>query len=325
MAIAAPWNGTPAARELCSVIDERGTKRKRRSLAARRAAKRREPGRAVAASLRAGGQPGGPRPRQLIITIYALYARDEPHWLPIASLVRLMGDVGVESQAVRSSVARLKRRGLLISVHRAGTAGYALSPTFLEVLRQGDARIFGQHRATVEGGWVLVVFSVPESQRDQRHRLRSWLARLGFGTVAPGVWVAPGHLADEVTEVLARENLGGYVDIFRAGHLGHPDLAGKVRQWWDLDRLSAEYEQFIQGYGPLAKRAGRRALTGQRAFCEYVSMLVAWQRLPYLDPGLPLGLLPAHWNGITAGNVFAEINDHLRRPAMRHAKSVIGA
>jgi len=279
----------------------------------------------VAASFRADGQPGGPRPRQLIITIYGLYARDEPNWLPIASLVRLMADLGVESQAVRSSVARLKRRELLISVRRSGTAGYALSPTSLEVLREGDARIFGRHRAAAGDGWVLVVFSVPESERDRRHKLRSWLSRLGFGTVAPGVWVAPGHLAGEVTEVLARRNLSGYVDIFRADHLGFPDLAIKVGQWWDLDRLSAEYEQFIRGYRPLAKRIGSQAqaLTGQDAFREYVSMLVAWQRLPYLDPGLPLELLPPHWNGITAGNVFAEINDHLGGPAMRHAESVI--
>jgi phenylacetic acid degradation operon negative regulatory protein len=277
----------------------------------------------VAASFRADGQPGGPRPRQLIITIYALYARDEPNWLSIASLVRLMADLGVESQAVRSSVARLKRRGLLISMHRSGTAGYALSPTSLEVLREGDVRIFGRHRAAAGGGWVLVVFSVPESERDQRHKLRSWLSRLGFGTVAPGVWVAPGHLAGEVTEVLARRNLSGYVDIFRADHLGFPDLAVKVGQWWDLDRLAAEYEQFIRGYRPLAKRIGSQAVTGQDAFREYVSMLVAWQRLPYLDPGLPLELLPPHWNGITAGNVFAEINDHLGGPAMRHAESVI--
>lgn len=282
-----------------------------------------EPGRAVAASLRADGQPGGPRPRQLIITIYGLYARGEPNWLPIASLVRLMADLGVESQAVRSSVARLKRRELLISVRRSGTAGYALSPTSLEVLREGDARIFGRHRAAAGDGWVLVVFSVPESERDRRHKLRSWLSRLGFGTVAPGVWVAPGHLAGEVTEVLARRNLSGYVDIFRADHLGFPDLAVRVGQWWDLGRLSAEYEQFIRGYRPLAKRIGSHALTGQQAFREYVSMLVAWQRLPYLDPGLPLELLPAHWNGITAGNVFAEIHDHLGGPAMRHAESVI--
>ena len=279
----------------------------------------------MAAPIRAGGQPGGPRPRQLIITLYGLYARDEPNWLSIASLVRLMADLGVEGQAVRSSVARLKRRGLLISMPRSGTAGYALSPTSLEVLREGDVRIFSRHRAEIGDGWVLVVFSVPESERDRRHKLRSWLSRLGFGTVAPGVWVAPGHLAGEVTEVLTRRNLSGYVDIFRADHLGGPDLAVKVGQWWDLGRLSSEYEQFIRVYRPLAQRAGRQALTGQAAFQEYVSMLVAWQRLPYLDPGLPLGLLPERWNGITAGHVFAEINDHLRRAARRHAESVIRA
>jgi phenylacetic acid degradation operon negative regulatory protein len=65
----------------------------------------------VAASFRADGQRGGPRPRQLIITIYGLYARDEPNWLSIASLVRLMADLGVESQAVRSSVAGLSAGG----------------------------------------------------------------------------------------------------------------------------------------------------------------------------------------------------------------------
>jgi phenylacetic acid degradation operon negative regulatory protein len=311
----------PAGR-LCSVTDERDNKRNKSSPAAAGGPGRAhcEPGRAVTASFRADGQPGGPRPRQLIITIYALYARDDPNWLSIASLVRLMADLGVEGQAVRSSVARLKRRGLLISRHRSGTAGYALSPTSLEVLREGDARIFGQHRAAAGGGWVLVVFSVPESERDQRHKLRSWLSRLGFGTVAPGVWVAPGHLADEVAGVLARRNLSGYVDIFRADHLGFPDLAVKVGQWWDLGRLSAEY---IRGYLPLAKRIGGEALTGQDAFREYVSMLVAWQRLPYLDPGLPLELLPEHWNGMTAGNIFAVINDHLGGQAMRHAESVI--
>jgi phenylacetic acid degradation operon negative regulatory protein len=257
------------------------------------------------------------------MTIYGLYARDEHNWLSIASLVRLMGDLGVESQAVRSSVSRLKRRELLRGVHLAGTAGYVLSPASLEILREGDARIFGRHRATVQDGWALVVFSVPEAERDRRHELRTTLSRLGFGTVAPGVWVAPGHLAAAVTEVLVRRNLSGYVDVFRADHLGYPDLADKVRQWWDLGALSAEYARFLGCYRPLARRIASHALTGRQAFREYASMLIAWQRLLYLDPGLPLELLPAWWNGVTAGDLFAEINDRLRQPALRHAESVI--
>jgi len=282
------------------------------------------PGRGIVTpAARVDGQAGRPRPRLLIMTIYGLYARDEHNWLSIASLVRLMGHLGVESQAVRASVSRLKRRELLRGVHLAGTAGYVLSPASLEIFREGDARIFGRHRATVQDGWALVVFSVPEAERDRRHELRTTLSRLGFGTVASGVWVAPGHLAAAVTEVLARRNLSGYVDVFRADHLGYPDLVGKVRQWWDLDALSAEYARFLGCYRPLARRIASRAPTGRQAFREYVSMLIAWQRLPYLDPGLPLELLPAQWNGVTAGDLFAEINDRLREPALRHVESVI--
>jgi phenylacetic acid degradation operon negative regulatory protein len=272
---------------------------------------------------RVDGKPAGPRPRQLIITIYGLCARGEQNWLSIAALVRLMGNLGVEAQAVRSSVSRLKRRGLLHSVPRTGAAGYALSPTSLEVLREGDARIFGQHRATVKDGWVLVVFSVPETDRDRRHELRTRLSRLGFGTVAPGIWLAPGHLAGEITEVLARRRLSSYVDIFRADHLGYADPAAKLREWWDLDALAAEYQQFIRGYRPLARRVARQVPTGEQAFREYVSMLIAWQRLPYLDPGLPLELLPGQWAGVAAGDLFAGLNEQLHGPAMRHAELVI--
>lgn len=277
----------------------------------------------MSAAVQVDGQPAGPRPRQLIITIYGLCARGEQNWLSIASLVRLMGDLGVEGQAVRSSVSRLKRRGLLRSLPRAGAAGYALSPTSLEVLAEGDARIFGRHRATVKDGWALVVFSVPETERDRRHELRTRLSRLGFGTVAPGIWLAPGHLAGEVTEVLARRRLSSYVDIFRADHLGYADLAAKVQEWWDLDALAAEYQQFILGYRPLAGRIARQLPTGPHAFREYVSMLIAWQRLPYLDPGLPLELLPTQWAGEQAGDLFAELNEQLHGPAMQHAEAVI--
>lgn len=261
---------------------------------------------------------GGPRPRQLIVTIYGLYARDEQNWLSVAALIRLMGDLGVDSQAVRSSVSRLKRRDLLRSVRRSGAAGYALSPTSLDVLREGDKRIFGRPRAMPGDGWVLVVFSVPEAERERRYELRTRLVRLGFGTVAPGVWLAPGNLADEAADALARRALDRYVDMFRADHLGYADLADRVRRWWDLDGLSARYAQFIDRYQGLA-----RPLTDRQAFREYVSMLISWQVLPYLDPGLPADLLPAQWNGVTADRLFAEIDERLRDAARRHAMSVI--
>ncbi|MDQ1721009.1 MAG: phenylacetic acid degradation operon negative regulatory protein [Pseudonocardiales bacterium] len=264
------------------------------------------------------------QPRQLIVTVYGLYAREQPNWLPIASVVRLMSDLGVDGQAVRSSISRLKRRDTLRSLRIGRAAGYALSPSTLEAMRDGDRRIFDQRPASLADGWVQVVFTVPEAERGKRHELRTRLARLGFGPVAPGVWLAPGALAGEVSDVLARRQLSGYVDIFRGQYLGYAELPGRVRDWWDLDDLAANYAQFVSHYRPVSRRLARRAPSGGVAFAEYVRMLTAWRRLRYLDPGLPVEVLPARWEGVTAAALFGELNVALRPPAHRHAMRAIG-
>ncbi len=263
------------------------------------------------------------QPRQLIVTIFGLYARDEPHWLPVAAVVRLMAELGVDGQAVRSSISRLKRRHTLASLRVGGAAGYALSASTQAAMREGDRRIFDQRPASLADGWVQVVFTVPEAERGKRHELRTRLTRLGFGPVAPGVWLAPGPLADEVGGVLARQELSGYVDIFRGQYLGQADLARRVRTWWDLDGLAAEYARFVTGYRPVSRRLARTPADGGPAFAEYVRMLTAWRRLRYLDPGLPPEVLPPRWPGDSAARLFGELSTLLREPAARHAMRVI--
>jgi phenylacetic acid degradation operon negative regulatory protein len=263
------------------------------------------------------------QPRRLIVTIYGLYAREERNWLPVAGLIRLMAELGIDGQAVRSSISRLKRRDALRSLRVAGTAGYTLSPWMLQALRDGDRRIFDQRRPSLADGWVQVVFTVPEAERGKRHELRSQLARLGFGPVAPGVWLAPSALADELSNVLARRQLSGYVDLFRGEYLGYADLPGRVGDWWDLSGLAARYAEFVARYRPPARRLARRPPAEGAAFAQYVGMLTAWRRLRYLDPGLPAEVLPARWDGAAAAALFGELSEALRPPAYRHAMQAI--
>ncbi|MER7185757.1 PaaX family transcriptional regulator C-terminal domain-containing protein [Streptomyces hyaluromycini] len=259
----------------------------------------------------------------LIITLFALYARRELNWLSVASVIRLMADLGVEGQAVRSAVSRLKRRGVLRGERHEGAAGYAVSEGTLEVLEDGDVRIFERNRAAAGDGWLVVVFSVPESERDKRHALRTALTRLGFGTAAPGVWVAPGILADETRRTLQRLGLTPYVDIFTGDHFAFGDLSAKVREWWDLDELGALYADFLERYLPVRERAAAGEIPARDAFGIYLPMLTEWRRLPYRDPGLPLSLLPPGWMGETAGALFEELDKTLREPARAHALAVI--
>ena len=260
---------------------------------------------------------------QLIFTIFGLYARAERNWLSVASVVRLLSDLGVDGQAARNSISRLKRRGVLGSERHDGAAGYSLDGPTLEVLAEGDVRIFERSRAAAGDGWIVVVFSVPESEREKRHALRTSLTRLGFGTAAPGVWVAPGNLAAETRRTLERRGLAGYVDIFAGGYLAFGDLRAKVREWWDLDELTTLYADFLRRHRPLLDHINGGRTTPLKAFQMYVPMLTEWRRLPYRDPGLPLALLPDDWHGITAGALFGELNQALRALAEEHAHPIV--
>jgi phenylacetic acid degradation operon negative regulatory protein len=267
---------------------------------------------------------GGPRPRALIVTIYGLYAREAGGWLSVGTLISLLAELGVDEPAVRSSISRLKRRDILLAQRRDGAAGYALSAQARRILDEGDRRIFEPPRAVDGEGWLLAVFSVPESQRQKRHTLRTRLSWLGYGTVSAGVWVAPGHLEPETRAVLDRHGLTGYVDLFRADYLGFADLAAEISTWWDLDRLQGLYAQFLTEQQPVLRRWRRRRLVDDaEAFADYVRVLTAWRHLPFLDPGLPPALLPRDWRGARAADLFLDVRRRLAGPAHRHVQQVV--
>lgn len=265
----------------------------------------------------------GQKPRALIITLYGLYARETGGWLSVASIVRLLAECGVDEPSVRSSIYRLKRRGLLTAEKVGAAAGYALSDEAQQILAAGDRRIFERPHADADEGWVLAAFSVPESERDKRHQLRSRLSWLGFGTVSAGVWIAPAHLLDETYETLRRHGLDVYVELFRGEHLAFADTAERVARWWDLPRLHGLYQEFLDHYGPLSARYRRRTkIDDNRAFADYLTALTDWRRLSYADPGLPVKVLPSDWNGVAAASTFFELRAKLAGPAHRLVDSV---
>jgi phenylacetic acid degradation operon negative regulatory protein len=274
----------------------------------------------VAVTGQAGSQPSGTRPRALIVTVYGLYARQTGGWMSVASLVELLARCGVDEPSVRSAIFRLKRRGLLLAARRGGVAGYELSDEALAILDEGDQRIFERRRASEDEGWVLAVFSVPESHRHHRHQLRSRLTWLGFGTLAAGVWIAPAHLLEEARAVLTRYGLEHYVDLFDAGQPAFSDPAELVARCWDLERVDEQYRAFLDSQAPvLAAYRQRRRIDAGQAFADYVAALTQWRRLPFLDPGLPEAVLPAGWNGIRAADTFFQLRDRLAGPAAEFA------
>lgn len=220
------------------------------------------------------------------MTFFGAFLRRLGGWIAVADLIALMAELDLDAQAVRSAISRLKRRGVIESERRGGAAGYRLTERGEAILRAGDARIYG--RTTGDDRWLLVVFSVPESQRALRHRLRSGLAGLGLGIVAPAVWIAPAHLRPEIERLIADVGIER-VELFDAQPLGDP------ARYWDLAALTAEYERYLAEWES-------RPVAG---FADYIRQLDDWRRIPFHDPGLPLPVAER------ARKVFSELDARL--------------
>ncbi len=254
-------------------------------------------------------------PRSLLMTFFGAFLRRLGGWIAVADLVALMGDLGLDEQAVRSAVSRLKRRGVIAPERRAGAAGYRLTPRGDAILEAGDARIFGRD-GMGEDEWLLVVFSIPEARRALRHKLRTRLQWLGLGTVAAGVWIAPARAEAEVRRVVSELALEGHVELFRGRHLGDRDA---VSAWWDLTAIAGEYRAYVKAWEPALD--GARPRTDAAAFAGHVGQLDAWRRIPFHDPGLPAAVLPDDWPGAHAWAVFRALDRRLSRAALRHVQA----
>ncbi|CAM4238989.1 PaaX family transcriptional regulator C-terminal domain-containing protein [Kerstersia similis] len=278
----------------------------------------------------AGREPGGheqPAHHRYVVTVFGLYGRPSGKAIPVAVLVRLLSELGYEPTSVRSSISRLKKKGVLISRKAGSASGYALSDELEPHMLAGDERIFSPRTAGIADPWLLVSYSVPESERKNRHKIRAGLARMGFGNVAPGLGIAPVRAQAEALEYIREHDLWPYVDFFVSEPVGFGDLRLKVAQWWNLDALEGEYLSFVQAFGALNERwlgyVREDPETLREAFKVYVPMVTQWRRLPFLDPGLPPELLPAEWQGIAARRVFSDLHRVLKPLSARYVEEVI--
>ncbi|MFE6748788.1 PaaX family transcriptional regulator C-terminal domain-containing protein [Kitasatospora purpeofusca] len=271
-----------------------------------------------------------PRPSSLIHTVYGEFVRRLGGWISIADLIALMAELDVDAPAVRSAISRLKKAGTLLQERGDGSGtGYRLSPAMGPVFEEGDRRIFRSlEPAELADGWVVAVFSVPESERAHRHTLRSRLSWLGFGNAAPGVWLAPARVLPDARRLLERLGLDAYVHLFlSAEYAGFTDLRTAVAAWWDFPAIEGQYAAFTDTWQPALAARGSARGSGPdpaEAFRDYVPMLTQWRRLPYLDPGLPAPLLPPDWNAVTARAVFTGLHTLLAGPSLRHVEEVTG-
>lgn len=265
-------------------------------------------------------------PKTLILDVYGRYSSQLQGWVAVSELVWLGGLLGLDEQAVRSALSRMTRRGLLRPEVRDRVRGYATTPEVDGMIAAADRRIYASTEpARLADGWVLVSFSMPESERDKRHLLRARLGWLGMGILSSGLSIGPARMLADVIETVKGLGFEDYVDVFRATHEAFGPVDELVHRSWDLGALADLYAEFIDEHRPARDRLRRatRPPSGEVAFATFTLALHDWRKFPYLDPNLPAELLPARWPGTVAAALFHDVRERLEPAALAFAADVV--
>ena len=260
------------------------------------------------------------RPNSFVFTLFGdvVERQGGDHSLAIGALIRLMGAFGVSEAAVRQAVSRMSRQGWLVAHRRGNRAFYAVTERGRRRIEELNPRIYGPV-IEWDGRWRMLTYTVEESRRERRDRLRKELAVLGWAPLSASVWISPSDSLDSVRSVAESAGAGDAVHVFLGeyrGPLGDREL---VARCWDLEKIADAYREFIDRYATRLERERERSnLSDEEAFVERLWLVHDYRKFTYLDPGLPSELVPAHWPGTTAAAIFREYYAILRDKSQRY-------
>jgi phenylacetic acid degradation operon negative regulatory protein len=222
-----------------------------------------------------------------------------PTQAPVAALVRLLRPLGLQPPAVRTAVSRMVRQGWLQAVRLDAGPGYALTPRAARRVDAAAERVYRSAAPAWDARWHLVLVHPPVTVRADRERLHASLAFEGYGPLGGGAWVAP-RPSVELDQVLAEA--GARAERFTAEHDGDSQLlAGRA---WDLDALARSYSRFLAEQQETMAVADTS--TDEGAFAARSVLVHEYRKFLFVDPDLPLALLPADWPGTKASAWFGE-------------------
>jgi len=264
------------------------------------------------------GKPQTAKAQSLMLAFLGIHVLGRDTAVSSGGIIDVFDRVGVSEEAVRSTLTRMVRRGLLVR-HRSGRRVYfGLTARAADILADGHHRVWetGAVNRDWDGTWTLVGFSLPDSRRNERHDLRSQLVWSGFGLLQNGLWIAPG--TKDVVALVEDLGLTDHVNVLTAHAVKPTEAADLVNKAFDTGEISTRYRTFLDRWG---RRRPMQDLPDDLA--RQLLLHTDWLQLVRQDPHLPAEHLPRGWPAISAERLFHRLARRYAPAARQVADSVL--
>ncbi|MFG3435810.1 PaaX family transcriptional regulator C-terminal domain-containing protein [Nonomuraea sp. NPDC047897] len=260
-------------------------------------------------------------PRSLVFDLFGEYVRANGGYLTLQALSRLVAPFGVQPDSLRVLMSRLRRNGWFETIRVGRTSFYLPSALGWQLLDEGYTRIMSGPHDEWSGDWYMVIFSVPETERTARARIRKQLVWLGFGQLAPSTWVSPHDRLSEATDLLRGEPCTQFDRMITRSLTPEEDraIAGRC---WDLVLIAKGYLDYIERWTRTLSEVRAAPPAPDRAFVLRTQVIHEYRKFLFADPDLPARLLPDEWPGHPAWRVMRSVFATLREPATQHYKAL---
>jgi phenylacetic acid degradation operon negative regulatory protein len=230
---------------------------------------------------------------------------------------------GFSEAAARSAILRLKHRGAIEGQRVGRRTFYSLTDAGMRRLDIGGFRFSFSPTRAWDGQWTVVIYSIPEEQRELRDALRDSLKWWGFGLLAPGTWVSARPLLPEMGQGWREMGVWDYMDIFRSAYVGSNDLPAMVTGAFpEMPTLAAGYRVYIAQSELILRRLEAGRLEDRTCFAMRLENLWSFYAVAREDPVLPADLLAEDWPRPRAEELVVKIQRVLAEPANRFFEKI---
>jgi phenylacetic acid degradation operon negative regulatory protein len=238
----------------------------------------------------------------LIMSIYgdAIEPRGGSVWL--GSLINILEPLGLNQRLVRTSIFRLTQDGWLCSTQVGRRSYYQITEGGLRRFHLAFKRVYGELHPKWQGEWDLLITSALD--QEMRTTLKKELSWQGFSSISSALLAHPNCDEGELQNTL--NDLGIAQDTIHMksrlqGGSAISTLKEQVNDWWDLQQLMREYQNFLDTFTPILAQLQREgAPDAQRCFTLRTLMIHQYRRILLKDPHLPEELLSSDWVGTAA-------------------------
>jgi phenylacetic acid degradation operon negative regulatory protein len=218
-------------------------------------------------------------------------------------------------QYIRNTLSKMKKDGHIASPKRSA---YAITSLGLNCLRSLNYKPL-KYKQAWDNTWYMIVFEIPESQRNIRDSFRADLVRLGFGMLYNAVYISPWNYWTEISEIARHYGILNQITMLHGDCLINAITQDMARVIWNLDTISALYREklcwFKQEFLPVAQLLSENTKPLDW-FIHYLKLGDQLCELSIIDPALPKELLPYEWPGETVHHELgAALNQFIDRIA----------